>query len=381
MLQIINARIMPMRGETLENGQLLIDGGKIKVVGTRMATPAGTEVLDAGGRLVTPGLVDAHCHIGVENSCISGAMGRDCNECSDPATPQVRAIDSIYPQDSSLREALAAGVTTAVTGPGSGNVIGGTFAAVKLHGMRVDDMVIRQSVAMKVAFGENPKNVYGMKGNLPMTRMGTASILREYLGKARRYMEDMEAGRHPAYDIKLEALVPVLNGEIPLKAHCHRADDIFTAIRIAREFGVKITLDHCTDGSLIAGELAREGLPAIIGPSFNRKSNQEVANKCFGTTAKLYEAGVKIAIMTDAPETPLEYLPLCAGLAVKAGLPEQAAWEAITINAAEITGIANRVGSLEVGKDADIVIWNGNPLRNIQACPEKVLVNGEVVVG
>ena len=247
MLQIINARIMPMRGETLENGQLLIDGGKIKVVGTRMATPAGTEVLDAGGRLVTPGLVDAHCHIGVENSCISGAMGRDCNECSDPATPQVRAIDSIYPQDSSLREALAAGVTTAVTGPGSGNVIGGTFAAVKLHGMRVDDMVIRQSVAMKVAFGENPKNVYGIKGNLPMTRMGTASILREYLGKAKRYMEDMEAGRHPAYDIKLEALVPVLNGEIPLKAHCHRADDIFTAIRIAREFGVKITLDHCTE--------------------------------------------------------------------------------------------------------------------------------------
>lgn len=205
MLQIINARIMPMRGETLENGQLLIDGGKIKVVGTRMATPAGTEVLDAGGRLVTPGLVDAHCHIGVENSCISGAMGRDCNECSDPATPQVRAIDSIYPQDSSLREALAAGVTTAVTGPGSGNVIGGTFAAVKLHGMRVDDMVIRQSVAMKVAFGENPKNVYGMKGNLPMTRMGTASILREYLGKARRYMEDMEAGRHPAYFSRRQA--------------------------------------------------------------------------------------------------------------------------------------------------------------------------------
>lgn len=380
MLQIINARIMPVRGELIENGQLLIDGGKIAAIGRQVNFPAGTEILDAGGRLVTPGLVDAHCHIGVEDSCISGPMGRDCNECSDPATPQVRAIDSIYPQDSSLREALAAGVTAAVTGPGSGNVIGGTFAAVKLHGIRVDDMIIRQPAAMKVAFGENPKNVYGTKGKLPMTRMGTASVLREYLGRTRRYIEDKEAGRHPAYDVKLEALIPVLKGEIPLKAHCHRADDIFTAIRIAREFGVGITLDHCTDGGLIARELAGEGLPAIVGPSFNRKSKQELTNKCFGTAAELYRAGVKIAIMTDAPETPLEYLALCAGLAVKAGLPEQAAWEAVTINAAEITGIADRVGSLEAGKDADIVIWNGNPLRDIQARPEKVLVNGEVVI-
>lgn len=380
MLKIINGYIKTMHGADIENGEILIDGAKIVEVGEKVEDQAGATVIDAEGRLVTPGLVDAHCHIGVEDSGISGSMGRDCNECSDPATPQVRAIDSIYPQDCSLREALEAGVTTAVTGPGSGNVIGGTFAAIKMYGKRVDDMIVKQPVAMKVAFGENPKNVYGAKGLLPMTRMGTASILREHLEKTKRYMEDKESAKNPAYDVKLEALIPVLKKEIPLKAHCHRVDDIFTAIRIAQEFDVGLTLDHCTDGSLIANELAREGYGAIVGPSFNRKSKQEIVNKSFHTTVDLNEAGVKIAIMTDAPETPLEYLALCAGLAVKSGLDEETAWRAITIQAAEITGISDRVGSLEPGKDADVVIWNGNPLRDIAAHPDRVLVNGEVVV-
>ncbi len=380
MLKIINGYVKTMCGADLENGQILMDHGKLLEVGRTVGGCDGMNVIDARGRLVTPGLVEAHCHIGVEDSCMSGPMGRDCNECSDPATPQVRAIDSIYPQDCAIKEALEAGVTTAVTGPGSGNVIGGTFAAIKLYGDRVDDMIVRQPVAMKVAFGENPKNVYGTKNALPMTRMGTASILREYLARTKRYGEDVEAGRHPAYDMKLEALLPVLRGEIPLKAHCHRADDIFTAIRIAKEFGVGLTLDHCTDGSLITDELAKEGFAAIIGPSFGRKSKQEIANKSFHTTVDLAGAGVKIAIMTDAPETPLEYLALCAGLAVKAGLDEQTAWKAITLYAAEITGIGDRVGSLEEGKDADVVIWNENPLYRIAARPDWVIVNGEIAV-
>ncbi len=378
VLLIRNGYIKTMAGAAFENGQILIQGGKIVAVGAAVDAPADVETIDAQGRLVTPGLVDAHCHIGLEDSSM-GMMGKDCNESTDPVTPQVRAIDSIYPMDESLRDALEGGVTSAVTGPGSANVIGGSFAAIKLAGTRVDNMIIKSPVAMKIAFGENPKNCYGNNGKSPKTRMAVAALLRETLFKARRYMEDIDAGKNPAFDMKLEAMIPVLRGEIPLKAHAHRSDDVFTAIRIAREFGVRMTLDHCTDGAEIVQELVKEGLPTFVGPSMTFKSKAELIHKSFKTPRILHDAGVPMAIITDSPVIPLQYLSLCAGLAIKAGLEEEAAWKAITINAATLAEIGDRVGSLEVGKDADVVIWNGNPLREIGATVYRTLVDGKVV--
>ena len=341
--------------------------------------PQGATVIDAEGRLVTPGCVDAHCHIGLDNEA-TGWEGRDYNERFDPLTPHMRAIDSIYPQDESFANALRGGVTTACTGPGSANVVGGTFVAIKLAGKRVDKMIVKEPLAMKCAFGENPKSVYGQgaKKN-PATRMGTAALLREILFKTRRYLADKEAGKNPGFDMKLEAMIPVIKGELPLKAHAHRADDIFTAIRIAKEFDVRLTLDHCTDGALIADELAEEGYAAFVGPSFGSKTKIELANKSFTTPAVLHQAGVPVSIITDAPVIPLEYLPMCAGLAVTSGLPMEEGWRAITINPAVQTGIGDRVGSLEAGKDGDVVIWTADPLTTVGAEAYVTVVNGEIV--
>jgi imidazolonepropionase-like amidohydrolase len=309
-----------------------------------------------------------------------GWEGMDYNEIVDPVTPQMRAIDSINPMDESLPLALRGGVTTACTGPGSANVVGGTFAAIKLVGKRVDNMTVKDSIAMKCAFGENPKGCYGQSGKKsPITRMAVAALLRELLFKTKRYMEDKENGKNPGFDMKLEAMIPVLKGEIPLKAHAHRADDIFTAIRVAKEFGVKLTLDHCTDGALIADELAKEGLPAFVGPSLGSKSKIELKNKSFETPAVLHEAGVPISIITDAPVIPLQYLPMCAGMAVSSGLPYEEGWKAITINPAVATGIGDRVGSLEAGKDGDAVIWNADPLVTVGASAYVTVVDGKVV--
>ena len=366
MLLIKNGHIKTMAGLELENGCILIDdNGKIAQVAQTIEAPEGTQVIDAEGRLVTPGCVDAHCHIGLDNEAM-GWEGRDYNEIVDPITPHLRAIDSINPMDESFANALQGGVTTACTGPGSANVVGGTFVAIKLAGKRVDKMIVKEPLAMKCAFGENPKRCYGQGAKKsPMTRMGTAALLRELLFKAKRYMEDKEAGKNPGFDMKLEAMIPVLKGEIPLKAHAHRADDIYTSIRIAKEFGVRITLDHCTDGALIADELAAEGLSAFVGPTLGNKSKIELANKSFTTPAVLHEAGVPISIITDAPVIPLQYLPMCAGLAANAGLDMEEAWRAITINPAVQTGIGDRVGSLEAGKDGDVVIWAADPLTTI----------------
>ena len=290
----------------------------------------------------------------------------------------------MYNQDLAFKEAYMGGVTTAVTGPGSANVIGGMFVALKTYGNRVDDMILREPIAMKIAFGENPKRVYESKKKSPMTRMATAAILREALFKARAYMEKKERGKEdpskmPEYDMKMEALSLVLNKQIPLKAHAHRADDIFTAIRIAKEFDVNITLDHCTEGHLIADYLAKEGKGAIVGPTLSSRSKIEVRNLTFDTPRILHEAGVKIAIMTDSPVIPLHYLPVCAGLAHKSGLDEIEALKAITINPAEIVGIDDRVGSIEVGKDADIVIFDGNPIKDIDCKTYATIIDGEVV--
>jgi len=379
MLLIKNGYIKSMAGPDIENGCVLVgDDGKILSVGTHIDAPDAA-VIDAEGRLVTPGCVEAHCHIGLNNEAC-GWEGRDYNDMADPITPQMRAIDAIYPFDEALPEAIRGGVTTACTGPGSANVVGGTFAAIKLVGKRIDDMIVKHPLAMKCAFGENPKRVYGQGAKKsPMTRMGTAAVLRELLFKSRRYLEDKEAGKNPNFDMKLEAMIPVMKGEIPLKAHAHRSDDILTSIRIAREFGVKITLDHCTDGALIADELAKEGLPAFIGPSLGSKTKLELMHKSFATPKVLYEAGVKVSIITDSPVIPLHYLPMCAALAVKEGLPAEEAWKAITINPAESTGIGDRVGSLEPGKDADIVIWTANPMETVGAESYMTIVDGKIV--
>lgn len=380
MLLIKNGHIKTMAGQDLENGCILIDdAGKIVSVSAEIDVPAGAQILDAGGRLVTPGCVEAHCHIGLDNEGM-GWEGRDYNEIVDPLTPQMRAIDSINPQDEAFSLALQGGVTTACTGPGSANVVGGTFVAIKLAGKRVDKMIVKEPLAMKCAFGENPKRCYGqgMKKS-PTTRMATAALLRELLFKSKRYYEDKQAGKNPAFDMKLEAMIPVITGDIPLKAHAHRADDILTSIRIAKEFGVKLTLDHCTDGSLIADELAEEGLPAFVGPSLGNKSKIELQNKSFTTPAELSAAGVPISIITDAPVIPLQYLPMCAGLAVNAGLGMDDAWRAITINPATYTGIGDRVGSLEPGKDADVVIWTADPLTTIGGAAYITIVDGKIV--
>ena len=380
MLLIKNAYIKTMAGADIPRGCLLLDDtGKIAAVGECLPTPENATVIDAQGRLVTPGCVDAHCHIGLDNEAM-GWEGMDYNEMIDPITPQMRAIDSINPLDESLPNALRGGVTAACTGPGSANVVGGTFAAIKLHGKRVDNMIIKEPVAMKCAFGENPKRCYGQAGKkAPMTRMGTAALLRELLMKTKRYMEDKENDKHPAFNMKLEAMIPVLKKEIPLKAHAHRADDIFTSIRIAREFDVDITLDHCTDGALIADELAKEGLWAFVGPSLGSKTKIELAHKSFTTPAVLHNAGVKVCIITDAPVIPLQYLPMCAGLAVSSGLDAEEAWKAITIHPAEAIGIGDRVGSLEPGKDADVVIWTADPLQTVGGEAWMTIVDGKIV--
>ena len=379
MLLIKNGYVKTMAGADIPNGCVLIgDDGKIVAVGKNLDAPNAT-VIDAQGRLVTPGCVDAHCHIGLDNEAV-GWEGRDYNEMVDPITPHMRAIDSIYPFDEAFPNAIKGGVTSACTGPGSANVVGGTFVAIKLTGKRVDDMIIKDPIAMKCAFGENPKRVYGQGGKKsPTTRMATAALLREVLFKTRRYLQDKEDGKNPGFDMKLEAMIPVIKGELPLKAHAHRSDDILTSIRIAKEFGVKLTLDHCTDGALIAEELAEEGYPAFVGPSLGSKTKVELANKSFATPKALVDAGVKVSIITDAPVIPLQYLPMCAALAVNAGLSQEDAWKAITINPAESTGIGDRVGSLEPGKDGDVVIWTANPMETVGAGSYTTIVNGKVV--
>lgn len=380
MLLIQNGFVKTMAGPDLEKGCVLIgDDGKIAAVGQNLTAPEGTQIIDAQGRLVTPGCVEAHCHIGLDNQAV-GWEGKDYNEIIDPLTPHLRAIDSINPMDEAFPLALKGGVTTACTGPGSANVVGGTFAAIKLHGKRVDKMIVKNPIAMKCAFGENPKRCYGqgMKKS-PSTRMATAALLRELLFKTQRYLADKEAGKNPGFDMKLEAMIPVIKGELPLKAHAHRADDILTSIRIAKEFGVKLTLDHCTDGALIADELAEEGLPAFVGPSLGSKTKIELINKSFTTPGILNKAGLKVSIITDSPVIPLQYLPMCAALAAKSGMDHEEAWKAITINPADSTGIGDRVGSLEVGKDGDVVIWTADPMTTVGAESYMTIVDGKIV--
>lgn len=345
---------------------ILLADGKIAAIGGGLTAPADTAVFDADGLEVYPGFVDAHTHIGLDGYGI-GYEGCDYNEMNDIWTPQLRAIDGINPRDPSLADARRAGVTCVCTGPGSANVLGGTFLAMKTVGDRVDKMVVRDPVAMKCAFGENPKRCY--RDKCDSTRMSTAAFLRGALMQARDYGARKQAAngditKMPAYNQKLEALLPVLAREIPLKAHAHQANDIFTALRIAREFNLRLTLEHVTEGHLIVDELAGEkDVPMAVGPSLTFASKFELQNKSWATPGVLAKAGCHVSIITDNSVIPQQYLPLCAGMAIKAGMDPFDALKAITLNPAEHIGVADRVGSLEVGKDADIVITNGCPFE------------------
>ena len=380
MLCIKNGLIHDAVNREAYKGDILIENGKISAIGSDISVTEGTEIIDAEGLQIYPGFVEAHCHLGLDNYAC-GFEGDDYNEMTDIICPQLRGCDGIYPQDPTLKMAAEGGVTCVATGPGSANVLGGTFVAIKTVGQRVDKMIVKDPIAMKCAFGENPKRCYRDKSC--SCRMDIASKLRETLKRARDYMERKElAGEDiskcPVYDPKLEALIPVLKKEIPLKAHAHRADDIFSAIRVAKECDVRLTLEHVTDGSLIAEELAEENYPVAVGTTFGHATKLELINKSFETPGILAKAGCQVSIITDSPVIPQQYLALCAGFAVQSGMDEFDALKAITINPARHIGVDDRVGSLEVGKDADIVIADGSPLISTTRIV-KVLIDGNII--
>lgn len=379
-----NGTLYSMENEIPFVGDLQTLNGKITAIGDHIVPLEDETVIDCTGKYLFPGFIDAHSHLGLWEDSI-GFEGIDGNEMTDPITPHLRAIDGINPLDITFKEAREGGITCAVIGPGSANVIGGQFAAVKTHGNRIDDMILKSPLAIKCAFGENPKRVYNEKKTTPMTRMGIAAEMRkafllanQYIAKKEEALKIGDPSKMPPFDMKYEALIPLMNREIPLKAHVHRTDDIFTAIRIAKEFNLRLSLEHCTDGHLIAAQLAEENIPAIVGPSFGHRTKFELKNKTFDTAGILANAGVKVAITTDSPVIPIHHLPLCAALAVKSGMNEWDALRAITITAAQIAEIDSWVGSLSIGKDADIVVWNQHPF-NTQSSPELVLINGKFI--
>lgn len=380
MILIKNGNVHDAVQDAVQVIDIFVKDGKIAAMGANLQVSAEAEVIDATGKEVYPGFVEAHGHIGLDGYGI-GYEGCDYNEMNDIVSPQLRGIDGVKPQEPTFLKAAQAGVTTVCVGPGSANVLGGTFTTIKTVGNSVEEMLLRDGVAMKCAFGENPKRCYRDKKD--STRMSTASLLREMLFKAREYMEKKEAAgddifKRPAFDMKLEAMIPVLKGEIPLKAHAHAAVDIMTALRIAKEFGVKITLEHVTEGHLIVKELTEANVPLAVGPTLTNASKFELRNKSWTTPGVLAAAGCQVSIITDSPVINQEYLPICAGMAVKAGMDPFAALQAITINAAKHAGVADRVGSLEVGKDADIVICDGCAFE-VSTNVECVLIDGKPV--
>lgn len=396
-MDIINGLVHTMGEQgVIKHGAVQVENGKIAWVGTmgqwqerRRAESKNREldgsdqVLDAGGGWVMPGIIEAHCHMGITEEK-KGMEGDDCNETVNPVTPWLRAIDAINSMDAAFDDAVRAGITAAMIGPGSSNVVGGQFALVKTRGRRIDDIIVKAPAAMKVAFGENPKVNYSGQGKSPSTRMAIAGMLRRELFEAQNYWEQKQKAREKGEDFQedftRECWIPVLRREIPLKAHVHRVDDIFTAIRIAREFGLNMTLDHCSEGHLIAEELAKEGYPAIVGPDLTSRNKIEVQNVAFKTAGVLARAGVLVAITTDHPVSQIQSLPLCAGMAVKSGLPMEEGLRAITISAARICGVSDRMGSLEPGKDADIAIFSGNPME-VFTRTLYTIIDGQVVYG
>jgi len=374
MLLIKNGLVYTMECEHPVNADLLIKDGKIAGIEPEIVPGEEMRIFDAGGLRVFPGFIDAHSHIGISQEKTT-VQGDECNESTNPTTPCMRAIDAINPMDSAFHNALAAGITAVMAGPGSSNPIGGQFALIKTAGRCIDDMLVMAPAAIKIAFGENPMSCYGINGNMPSTRMGIASLIREELFRAQQYFA---CGADTDKDFELECYRELFEGKIPLKAHVHRTDDIFTAIRIAKEFGLGLTLDHCTEGHLIAREIAESGYPAIVGPSLASRSKNEVSLSDFKTAGILQKAGVTVALTTDHPVSRIQYLPLCAALAAKEQWNEWSALRAITIDAARICRADHRLGSIAVGKDADLAIFDGNPLE-IASELRATIINGEIV--
>lgn len=381
MLLIKNGLIHDMVKKTPYKGEILVDGKKIVAIGTKVKAPKNAKVIDAKGLNVYPGFIDAHSHLGLDGYGM-GFEGQDYNEMNDNLTPQLRAIDSFNPLDETVAQARKAGVTCVATGQGSSNAIGGTWIAVKTVGKCVDDMIVKNPIAMKCALGENPKRVYQNKDNY--ARMSTVGHMRNMILKAKDYLARKEAAdgdvtKMPGFDFKCEAMIPVLKREIPLKVHCHQANDILTAIRVAKEFDLKLTLEHVTEGHLIADELAKhKDIPMAVGPTLTHASKVELRNKSWTTPNILNKKGCMVSIVTDAPVIPQQYLPLCASLAVQAGMDPYEALKAITINPAKHIGIEDRVGSLKVGKDADIIFYDGDPFDVSSKCV-KVIIDGKEV--
>lgn len=369
MVVIIHGNIKTMEQQDYTDGYLCIEEGKISAVGPmtefqekQWLMGKEVQVIHAKGNLVMPGIIEAHCHMGITEEK-KGMEGDDCNENVNPITPYLRAIDAINPMDAAFDDALRAGITGAMIGPGSSNVVGGQFAFLKTHGRCIDKMIVKAPAAMKVAFGENPKVNFSGQNTSPSTRMAIASMLREELTKAKSYQKKRNENPDQEPDFRYECWLPVLERKIPLKAHAHRADDILTAVRIAREFRLRMTLDHCSEGHLILAELKEAGVPAIVGPDMASRNKIEVQNMAFKTAGLLSQAGILTAITTDHPVSRIQFLPICAGLAVKAGMAMEEGLKAITIHAARICGVDDRTGSLAVGKDGDVAIFSGNPME------------------
>jgi len=381
MILIKDAQILTMADHDYKKGSILIKEGKIAKISDKIEVKDEYDVIDADGNIVIPGMIDAHTHLGIGEDGV-GWEGNDYNEMTDPFTPQLRSIDAVNPNDFGIQEALQNGITTIMTGPGSANVVGGESMVIKTTGKTIDKMVLKNPAGLKAAFGENPKRVYSEQKKIPSTRMGIAAVMRENLMKAEDYLakkenavkEDEPFDR----DIKMESLIRVIKKELPLKVHAHRADDIMTAIRIAKEFDIDITLEHCTEGHKVAEEIAEANIPAVVGPSMTGRVKVELSELSFKTAGVLAEAGVKIALMSDHPVIPTKNAPIYAALAIKSGLDEKEALKAITINPAQILGVDDRVGSIEEGKDADLVIFKGHPL-DISSEIESVIINGELV--
>ena len=381
---LINAKIMTMEDAVIDCGYIQIKDDKIIAVGDMNSAPQDDNVLDLQGKTVYPGFIDAHCHMGMAEEGLD-FEGDDLNEMTDPVSPHLRGLDAINPVNQSFPEAVDAGITTVVTGPGSANAISGQFCAIKTYGKRVDKMVLREPVAMKFALGENPKKVYNDKSETPMTRMATAALIREELSKAKRYLEDVQKAEEdpeendpPEFDAKKEALIPVLKRELKAHIHCHRSDDIFTAVRLAEEFELDYVLIHCTEGHLIADELKEIGAPVVNGPLMCTRTKPELLHASDKTPGILSKAGLQVAICTDYNVIPIWMLPITAGYAVREGMDYMEALKAITINPARICGIEDRVGSVKVGKDADLLVYSQDPLT-LAAKPDMVFINGKQV--
>jgi len=377
MLLLKGGTILTITQGVITDGMILIENGKILAVGKDLDYPEGTEIIEARDKIIMPGIIDAHTHLGISEEGI-GEEGWDYNEEVEPITPYLRAIDGINTQEIGVGDAVAGGVTTVMVAPGSANVIGGQVAVIKTAGNWLPEMVLRECAGLKVAFGENPKRVYGEQKKTPVTRMGTAGLLREWLIKGQNYLTKLEKGEEIERDLGLEALVKVLKKEIPLRAHAHRADDILTAIRVAEEFQVDIVIEHGTEGHKIASLLAEKNIPVVYGPAMTSRCKVELRERSEITPGVLAKAGVKVALTTDHPVLPVQFLNIGAGVAVREGMEEEEALKAITINAAQILGVDQRIGSIEAGKDADLIILSGHPLE-VRTKVEKVLVDGKVV--